>query len=273
MAWNSPGTIRHGRSVAFSRAVGLVAVLLLSACSCARAQTGTAVRDTVTGTVEIRQQTQQQQDAWAREKDDLIRRYRLAESRSKWLAERLDVRRRRVQAVEQRVAELQRRLREADRLEGSLQDTLQVILERLEQEVGGSLPFLPQERAFRLQTLREDLARPDVDPAEKLRRLLEALQVETGYGSTVEVYQDRITVAGEPVYADILRLGRVALFWMTPDRKEGGVYDQGRSQWVALDARERRRISLAMDMAARLRPVELTDLPVGRIEAGQGVSP
>ncbi len=273
MASIPPIDIPSRRQACWLRAIGLAAALAVASSGLAQAQSGTAVRDTVDGTVKIRQQTQQQEDAWAREKDDLVRRYRLAASRIEWLQEQQDARQRRVQAVEARVAELERRLREADRLEGSLQDTLQMILGRLEQSVHGSLPFLPQERAFRLQTLREDLARSDLVPAEKLRRLLEALQVETGYGSTVEVYQDKIEVDGVPVYADVLRLGRVALFWMTPDRKQGGVYDQGRSQWVAAGSGERRSIALAMDMAARVRPVELTDLPVGRIGASQEVAP
>ncbi len=230
------------------------------------AQTGTAVKDTVAGTVAVRQETQRQQDTWAAQKDILVRRYRLSAAKIKWLQERRDVQEQRVQAVEARVAELQRRMGEADRLENSLQDTLRAILERLEVSVEVGLPFLPTERNFRLQTLNEDLARPDIDPAEKLRRLLEALQVETGYGSTVEVYQDKITVEGQPISADILRLGRVALFWMTPDRKQGGVYDQGRAAWIPLGGGQRRHIALAMDMASRLRPVELTDLPVGRIQ-------
>ncbi len=236
-------------------------------------QSGTAVRDTVDGTVAVRQQTQQKEDAWAGEKNALTRRFHLATTRNSWLEDRVDVQSQRTEAVEDRVAELQRRLSEADRLEGSLQDTLQVILKRLQISVSESLPFLPEERQFRLQTLHSDLARLDLDPAEKLRRLLEALQVETGYGSTVEVYQDKISVAGQSLSVDILRLGRVALFWMTPDRKQGGLYDQGLAAWTVLGGGALRRIGLAMDMATRVRPVELVNLPVGRISLPPEVTP
>ena len=118
------------------------------------AQPASAVRDTVDGTVELRGLTQEQEDAWAREKGDLVRRFRQAQSRIGWLEDRCDVQGRRVGAVEARVGELDRRLREADRLEGSLQDTLQVIMERLAASVGESLPFLPQERDFRLRQSR-----------------------------------------------------------------------------------------------------------------------
>lgn len=231
----------------------------------ARAQTGTAVRDTVAGNIDIRRQTQISEDAWAGEKDALTARYRQARAAIAWLEERREVQSGRVTAIEGRVAELERRLAEADRLEGSLEDTLRVILERLDASVENTLPFLPEERAFRLKTLHDDMVRPDLAAAEKLRRLLEALQVETGYGSTVEVYQDAISVEGETVHADILRLGRVALFWMTPDRARGGVYDQGAAAWGTVDGGDLRRIGLAMDMAQRRRPAELVDLPVGRI--------
>ncbi len=254
------------------RAVALAAVL--AAVGAAWAQTGQDARDAVDQAVKARQQTQQDLDAWAEEKDDLMRRFREAQASVGWLEERQAVEQQRVLGLEGRIAELQRRLGEADRLEGSLQDTLQVLFHRLEDSVARSLPFLPEERRFRLDTLKDELSRPDIESAEKLRRLLEALQVEAAYGATAEVYQGEVDVAGEKIFADILRLGRVALFWMTPDRKQAGTYDQGEGAWLALeDGGARRRIGLAMEMASRLRPVELIDLPLGRIAPAAEVQP
>ncbi|MGD9546612.1 MAG: DUF3450 domain-containing protein [Candidatus Krumholzibacteriia bacterium] len=246
----------------------------LAATGEAWAQTGQEAREAVDQAVEVRQQTQQGLDAWAEEKDDLLRRFRQAQASVEWLEERQGVEQQRVLGLEGRIAELERRLGEADRLEGSLQDTLQVLFHRLEDSVSRSLPFLPGERRFRLETLRDELSRPDIASAEKLRRLLEALQVEAAYGATAEVYQGEIEVAGETIFADILRLGRVALFWMTPDRKQAGTYDQGEGAWLALaDGGARRRIGLAMEMASRLRPVELIELPLGRIAPAAEAQP
>lgn len=224
------------------------------------------LKETVEQAVTTRTETQQRQDAWAAEKNDLLARYRAAAANVAWLEQRRDAAQARVTATTGRVAELERRLAEADRLEGSMQDTLLVLVGRLEQSVARSLPFLAEERAARLAALDEVLARPDVAAAEKLRRVLEALQVEAGYGGSVEVAQDRLTVAGEVIYADVLRLGRVALLWRTPDGARAGVYDPGEAAWVELGSGERRRIGLAMEMASRLRAVEVLELPLGRIE-------
>ena len=94
---------------------------------------------------------------------------------------------------------------------------------------------------------------------------VEALQIEAQYGGTVEVYQDRITVAGESVHTDILRLGRLSLFWMTPDGRRAGQYDEAADQWVELPGKYRRSIQRTMEMTTRMRPTAIVELPIGRV--------
>ena len=122
-----------------------------------------------------------------------------------------------------------------------------------------------RSRARRVASLKDDMARPDATSAEKLRRLLESLQVEAGYGASVEVTEAQIDVAGEELYVDVLRLGRLALFWKTPDGERVGEFDQASASWVELDGKYRRNIINAMEMATRMRPIELIALPLGRI--------
>ena len=254
----SPRTAVAGATAAIVLAVALAGTV-------GRAQEPD-LKDTVADAVATRAATQEQQDAWAAQRSELLARYRAAKETTAWLEDRRDAAAARVEAMAERVAELERRLAEADRLEGSMQDTLLVLVDRLEASVARSLPFLAEERAARLASVRADLARPDVPAAEKLRRVLEALLVEAGYGGSVEVVQDRIAVDGEEIHADVLRLGRAALFWRTPDGARAGVYDPGLGAWVERGAGERRRIGLALEMASRTRPVEVLDLPLGRIE-------
>jgi hypothetical protein len=247
-----------------------VVILLGVWSSSAPAQTeedraGDEARQDTEQAIDTRQQTQQRQDEWAEEEADLVRRFRSSTASVQWLQERKAEETARAQALDARVAELQRRLEEADRLEGSMQDTLMVIFHRLEESVAASLPFLPEERNLRLAAVGGELVRPDMTSAEKLRRLLEAVQVEAGYASTVEVYQDLIEVAGEELHADVLRIGRVALFWRTPDGDRVGSFDQAAGRWTELPGSAKRRIGLAMEMASRMRPVELIDLPLGRV--------
>ena len=109
------------------------------------------------------------------------------------------------------------------------------------------------------------LSQIDASPAEKLRRLLEALRIECEYGDSVEVYQQQIQVDGQAVFADILRLGRLSIFWQTPDGKRVGEYDRAKNLWVEFPSRYGRGLRMAAEMAKKTRPVELTKLPIGRI--------
>jgi hypothetical protein len=223
------------------------------------------IRNTVQNTVDIRQETQNQEDLWAREKEKLQARYRAARDRVEQLEKQKETLREKDASLQEQVAELSGRIAESGRLEAGLQAVLEETLGRFETFVQEDLPFLPEERALRLRTLRETLARSDETPAEKLRLLLEALQAETEYGDTVETYPQRIDVDGEPVFADIFRLGRVSIFWLTPDGERAGEYDRVRDRWVELPDRYRKNIRMAEEMAAKQRPVELIRLPLGRI--------
>jgi hypothetical protein len=261
------------RRLPVGRPVILASILsiILGGALWATAQTGTDQDDSdkarqETGqAIETRQATQQKQDGWSEEKADLAQRYRAAKATVDWLTERKIEETARTEALDGRVAELERRLGEADRLEGSMQDTLMVIYRRLEDSVATSIPFLPEERGRRLAVVGDELVRPDVTSAEKLRRLLEALQVEAGYGSSVEVYQDVLAIGDEEIHADVLRIGRMALFWRTPDGARVGNFDPAAGTWIELPGGDKRRISMAMEMASRMRQIELIDLPLGRI--------
>jgi hypothetical protein len=247
-------------------AAGIMSILLAGWLVAASAQTeGQDARRDTEQAIDTRQGTQQRQDEWSDEKSDLVRRFRSATASVQWLRGRKAEETAQAQALDDRVAELERRLDEADRLEGSMQDTLMVIFHRLEESVAAGLPFLPEERSLRLASVQDELVRPDVTSAEKLRRLLEALQVEAGYASNVEVYQDMIEIDGEQIHVDVLRIGRVALFWRTPDGDRVGNFDPAAGRWTELPGSAKRRIVLAMEMAIKMRPMELIDLPLGRI--------
>jgi hypothetical protein len=223
------------------------------------------MRGTVQGTVDIEKDTQERREAWAEDEAELEARYRTAKANVAYLGERIAGERKTVAALEESVAELERRMNEASVLQASLGDTLDATMAQLEEFVANDLPFLTDERARRLEVLRRDLARPEVAGAEKLRRLLEALQVETEYGKSVEVNQQEIELEGEAIFADVLRVGRVSLFWRTPDGEKIGTFDRATWRWVELPDRYSRPITEGIEMASRLRPVQLTALPLGRI--------
>jgi len=140
-----------------------------------------------------------------------------------------------------------------------------VILGRLEAAVAHDLPFLADERSRRLERVRRDLGDPGATAADKLRRVLEAVLIEARYGGVFEIYQDRITVAGEELTSDLIHVGRLGLFWLTPDAARGGAWDPAASAFVEMDGRELDAVRRAAEMATRRRPAGVQPLPLGRI--------
>jgi hypothetical protein len=224
------------------------------------------IKKTVDSTLTIERETQQRQERWAAERNEFIARYKTAKAAIGYLAERKATTEERLAGIESAAAELERSLRESSRLQRNLQDTLGAIYTRLEHEVRSDLPFLSAERETRLVSLKSELARPAEAGGEKLRRVLEALQVETSYGSGVEVTQERIVRSSDTLFVDLLRLGRLSLYYRTTDGKKIGEYDRGSGTWRELPGKYARNIGLAIDMATRTRPVEIVSLPIGRIQ-------
>jgi len=223
------------------------------------------LQERVTQTIEIRQQTQKKEDAWAGKKAELIARYRSLKAQQEQL-EKLKLKTERaLSAQKARVAELERKIKETARIREGLQSYLESVVTQLEEFIKKDLPFLPEERAARISSIKGTLARADTPAAEKYRRVMEALQVEAEYGRTVEVYQDTVNLNGQSILMDILRLGRLSLFCQTPDGKLVGHYNRAAGRWGLLPSKYRRQINRAVEMARRERTIDLVRLPIGRI--------
>jgi hypothetical protein len=121
------------------------------------------------------------------------------------------------------------------------------------------IPFLPEERAFRIAALQDLMERADVSLAEKYRRILEAYQVETEYGRTIEAYQGDLVLNDETRTVDFLRIGRVSVYYLTLDGQEAGIWDNG---WQAIGDSYRQSIEKGLKVAKKQLPPDLLVLPV-----------
>ena len=223
------------------------------------------IQERVVKTIEVRQETQKKEDAWAGKKAELTARYRSLIYGNKHLEKVKEKTGQRRNSQKDLVDEAKRKIEESARIKEELQSCLESIITRLEEFIKRDLPFLPEERSDRLALIKETLASPDKPAAEKYRRVMEALQIETGYGHTVEVYQDTVDLDSRPVLVDILRLGRLSLFCQTPDGKVVGHYDRALKRWISLSSGYRRDINKAVEMARHERTIDLVRLPIGRI--------
>ncbi len=141
------------------------------------------------------------------------------------------------------------------------------MIDGLKEFVELDVPFLLDERRERVAKLEDLMAEPDVNVAEKFRKVTEAYQIENDYGRTIEAYTGELEIGGETRTVEFLRIGRVAFMYQTPDRAISGVWDQGARRWEEADA-HKNQIRLGLQIASKQKSPELLLLPVPAPEAG-----
>ena len=141
------------------------------------------------------------------------------------------------------------------------------MIDGLEQFVELDLPFLLDERSNRIDRLREMMDRADVAVSEKFSQILRAFQVENEYGRTMETYGDTINVNGVDRKADVLKVGRVALVFQTPDGTETGMWNKNEKAWMVLGDEYTTPVRNGIRMARKQLSVEMLMLPITGPEA------
>ena len=104
--------------------------------------------------------------------------------------------------------------------------------------------------------------------SEKLRRVFaEGLQIETEYGKMVEAIEDEtLNLNGSDTQVVIFRLGRVAMYYMSLDGTQIGMWNEGSGQWEPLSDDLTRNIRRAIEIGQRKRTAEIVDLPLGAVK-------
>jgi hypothetical protein len=156
----------------------------------------------------------------------------------------------------------QRQLDGIERTQQAVAPQMGRMIEVLEEFIAADLPFLPDERALRLAGLQDMEARADVSLAEKYRRILEAYQIESDYGRTLEAWRGELPVEGGSRSVEFLRLGRTMLYYQTLDAHESGWWNPKTHAWEVLDGSARRPISKAIAIARQQQAPTWLELPV-----------
>jgi len=136
------------------------------------------------------------------------------------------------------------------------------MIDGLEQSIKLDVPFLMEERTERIQNLHDIMERSDVSVAEKFRKVMEAYQIELDYGTSSEFYTQSLTLEdGATRSYNILRIGRVGLYFQSDDSKITGRWDNEQRTWV-IDDSARSDIRTGLRMARQLIAPELIVVPV-----------
>ncbi|NOX51142.1 MAG: DUF3450 domain-containing protein, partial [Gammaproteobacteria bacterium] len=143
------------------------------------------------------------------------------------------------------------------------------MIDGLEQFVDLDMPFLLKERHERISSRREMMDRADVAVSEKFSQIFRAYQIENEYGRTIETYGDTIVIEGTERKVDILKIGRVALLYQTPDGAETGMYNKNTKQFEAIDNSYQASIRQGIRMARQQATQDMFNIPVHGAEVAQ----
>ena len=167
-----------------------------------------------------------------------------------------------VAAQRKELAGYQEQLAGIERTQEAVTPQMRRMVEVLGEFIAADLPFLPDERSDRLAQLQDLLPRADVSLAEKYRRILEAYQVESDYGRTLEAWRGELPNGENSRSVEFLRLGRVMLYYQTLDGHESGWWNPQSRSWQPLDGSARRPLRQAIAIARQEQAPVLLDLPV-----------
>lgn len=122
---------------------------------------------------------------------------------------------------------------------------------------------LPFERNARLLSVTqlESLLASGAPVSEKFRRVFELYQAESDYSYSVSQYRETLRLNGESLSVDILRIGRLALYYQTLNGDRSGIWDVSKKQWLNLKDSHNKSIREGMRVAAKQLAPQLLVLP------------
>ena len=170
--------------------------------------------------------------------------------------------RQQIQRQEERLKEIDKTLKEAQIMQRQIPPFTRRMLAGVESSINLDMPFHLAERKERIAFAKAALDNPTVSPAEGLRQVLEAFNVEAEYGRKIDAYKDSILIDGELIEGNILRVGRLAMVFQTADETQTLAWNNEARSWEALDNSYRNPTKRGLRIANKLATVDLMELPL-----------
>jgi len=206
--------------------------------------------------------TQNQVDDLAESTDSMAGEYRRTLDRIDKVRALNEQIRRRIARQEGQLASTGRQRENLRHIREGLIPLMVQMVDVLEKFVALDLPFLLVEREDRIVRLRQIMDDPETGMPEKYRRIAEAYQIELDYGRTMEAYQGILEEDGRTIPAEYLRIGRVSLYYLTPDGNHAGLWDKEENRWHPLSKDFIPTLAQGIRVARNQVPPDLLSLPV-----------
>lgn len=169
----------------------------------------------------------------------------------------------------ERIESLKRQIAQARITRQRIMPMMRSMADALEKFVVLDLPFHQEQRIGAVLQLKQRLDNPALSVSARFRLLLEAYQLEQDYNATVEAWRGPLSLDGDDLSVEYLRVGRTALYYQSLDRAHCGYWDRDAQGWVALDPVHNRALFQAIRVAHSQTAPQLLELP---LRSGGGAS-
>lgn len=186
---------------------------------------------------------------------DTLNEYKSLKNYDDQLSEIIDAQFREITNINQQIDSL-------DDINIDILPLLKTMIDTLRKVIDLDIPFLREGRVQRVNNLDDILLRADITTAEKFRKVFEAYQIEADFGKTIENYPGYITLNNNQIAVDFFRLGRLGLFYRTPDGNETGFWNLGSNDWSHEGGSLDKNIKAALDISNRQSPPNFITLPL-----------
>ena len=214
-------------------------------------------------TVAVDVETQKAVDAWAAEEKELLEKIDLSEralQRTLWeqnkTAEYL-------KTLEDKMAELREKAGEMKKINAELLPILDQGIEKLARLVEDDLPFDKARRLKQVEDVTHTLNDFDSDLLTKTRALFDGIAKEVDFGYSVDIREAEIDIEGRFTRVQLLKVGRAGLYGLSMDGEKAYLWDASRKRFLPVDG-DAGDMDEAVQIAKRIRIIELTRLPMGR---------
>ena len=206
--------------------------------------------------------SQQQINTLSAESQALLEEYRRTQNSAEYQAAYTQELQLLKAAQETRITVLEQQIEEVSITGQRIVPLMRSMADALEKFVLLDLPFHQEQRITAVLQLQRRLRQPGLPLAAKFRLLLESWQLEQDYGVTIETWRGSLELADVPLSVEFLRIGRIALYYQSPDGQGSGYWDSLQQEWVPLAERYNQPISEALRVAKKQVAPHLLILPM-----------
>ena len=171
-----------------------------------------------------------------------------------------------VESQRRELESLQEQLGRVDEITAQTTPMLLDMIADLDAFVRADLPFRTTHRMERIDNLRAAMENAQVPIVEQYRLIIEAYKAEMEYGRTIDTWPEEIDIEGKPVMVDMFLYGRVALVYMSPDRRYAARWDRDQQAWVPVESKFKEDIAKAIKVAKGTTTPSVLYAPATRLD-------